>query len=275
MMTLRPSLSGDYTVRVRITTPTAPSTSARSSSTSPAPACASRCARTRRRPPTSICTCTSPAPRRSGRRCRRAHHQRRRLPLPQLLGSSFTCRSPTGATPTARWPSAPAAPRGTSWTTLGYCRNPRLDIDSIDDNGIPENINVDVPQTAGTYRVMVHYWAGTRRRAPAGQRLLRRPPARHLRGGARRRPQLRLVGLDRRRRVARRRRDAGRGRRRHHRLHAHAAAPAVADHRLLGHQHLDVLSHAAGGRAPGPQGRRAARLTAAASSPRSRGRGWR
>ena len=52
-------------------------------------------------------------------------------------------------------------PEGASWIALGYCRNPRLDIDSIDDNGVPENINVDQPQNGGTYRVMVHYWGGT------------------------------------------------------------------------------------------------------------------
>ncbi len=51
-------------------------------------------------------------------------------------------------------------PQGPAWTLLGYCRNPRLDIDSINRNGVPENINVDVPQTAKTYRVMVNYWGG-------------------------------------------------------------------------------------------------------------------
>lgn len=51
-------------------------------------------------------------------------------------------------------------PEGPSWVLLGFCRNPRLDIDSINRNGVPENINVDVPQTAKTYRVMVNYYGG-------------------------------------------------------------------------------------------------------------------
>jgi hypothetical protein len=52
-------------------------------------------------------------------------------------------------------------PEGSSWVAQGYCRNPRLDIDSIYDNGVPENINVDVPQNAATYRVMINYFSGT------------------------------------------------------------------------------------------------------------------
>lgn len=52
-------------------------------------------------------------------------------------------------------------PEGASWTALGYCRNPRLDIDSIRDEGVPENINVDVPQNGAAYRVMLNYFSGT------------------------------------------------------------------------------------------------------------------
>jgi hypothetical protein len=52
-------------------------------------------------------------------------------------------------------------PQGAAWTALGYCRNPRLDIDSIRRNGVPENINIDVPQNAKTYRVMINYYGGT------------------------------------------------------------------------------------------------------------------
>lgn len=51
-------------------------------------------------------------------------------------------------------------PEGAMWTALGYCRNPRLDIDSIRQAGVPENINVDVPQHGGKYRVMVNYFSG-------------------------------------------------------------------------------------------------------------------
>lgn len=49
-------------------------------------------------------------------------------------------------------------PQGAQWTALGHCRNPRLDIDSIGQEGRPENTNIDVPQDGGTYRVMVHYY---------------------------------------------------------------------------------------------------------------------
>jgi hypothetical protein len=52
-------------------------------------------------------------------------------------------------------------PQGAAWVTLGYCRNPRLDIDSIFRNGVPENINIDVPQNAQTYRIMINYFSGT------------------------------------------------------------------------------------------------------------------
>jgi hypothetical protein len=52
-------------------------------------------------------------------------------------------------------------PEGPQWTTLGYCRNPRLDLDNISTNAKPENVNVDVPANAATYRVMVHYYGGS------------------------------------------------------------------------------------------------------------------
>ncbi len=51
-------------------------------------------------------------------------------------------------------------PEGAQWVALGYCRNPRLDIDSIYDANTPENINVDTPQNGATYRVMVNYYGG-------------------------------------------------------------------------------------------------------------------
>jgi hypothetical protein len=51
-------------------------------------------------------------------------------------------------------------PEGGQWQTLGYCRNPRLDVDNIYDYG-PENINVDVPQDGGNYRIMLHYYSGS------------------------------------------------------------------------------------------------------------------
>jgi hypothetical protein len=52
-------------------------------------------------------------------------------------------------------------PEGASWANLGFCRNPRLDIDNIAEPGIPENINVDNPVDGATYRVMLHYYNGT------------------------------------------------------------------------------------------------------------------
>ena len=52
-------------------------------------------------------------------------------------------------------------PEGAQWQNLGYCRNPRLDIDNISLTAVPENINVDIPENNGTYRVMVHYYSGS------------------------------------------------------------------------------------------------------------------
>jgi hypothetical protein len=57
-------------------------------------------------------------------------------------------------------------PQGDLWTALGYCRNPRLDIDNIDEVGIPENINVDLPEDGKSYRVGVHYFSGFARTKP-------------------------------------------------------------------------------------------------------------
>jgi hypothetical protein len=51
-------------------------------------------------------------------------------------------------------------PMGSYWTTKGYCHNPRLDIDNISTPGIPENINVDNPNSGDVFRVMVHYYSG-------------------------------------------------------------------------------------------------------------------
>jgi hypothetical protein len=51
-------------------------------------------------------------------------------------------------------------PEGSSWQALGFCRNPRLDIDNISDVGKAENINVDQPEQAA-YRVGVHYYGGS------------------------------------------------------------------------------------------------------------------
>ncbi|MBU1239118.1 hypothetical protein KKF84_13915, partial [Myxococcota bacterium] len=50
---------------------------------------------------------------------------------------------------------------GSTWQTLGVCKNPRLDIDNISTSGIPENINVDTPTNNGTYRIGVYYYSGS------------------------------------------------------------------------------------------------------------------
>ena len=49
-------------------------------------------------------------------------------------------------------------PDGATWQALGYCRNPRLDIDNIATTGKPENINIDTPRDGDKYRVAVHYY---------------------------------------------------------------------------------------------------------------------
>lgn len=59
---------------------------------------------------------------------------------------------------------------GAEWTTLGYCANPRLDVDVITCDPTvtdptsgsfcaPENINVDNPELGSTFRVMVNYYS--------------------------------------------------------------------------------------------------------------------
>jgi hypothetical protein len=50
---------------------------------------------------------------------------------------------------------------GATWSLYGGCHNPRLDIDNISTEGIPENINVDNPNDGQTFRPMVHYYGGS------------------------------------------------------------------------------------------------------------------
>jgi hypothetical protein len=45
-----------------------------------------------------------------------------------------------------------------NWTSKGYCANPRLDFDNVDDVGVAENSNIDVPNDGDTFRAMVHYY---------------------------------------------------------------------------------------------------------------------
>lgn len=53
-------------------------------------------------------------------------------------------------------------PQGPQWTSLGYCANPRLDIDNNLSEGIgmPENINVDRPVDGDSFRIMVQNFSG-------------------------------------------------------------------------------------------------------------------
>ncbi|MBI5500535.1 MAG: hypothetical protein HY907_09840 [Deltaproteobacteria bacterium] len=54
-------------------------------------------------------------------------------------------------------------PLGEQWRTLGYCANPRLDVDNNmhEAIGLPENINIDAPRDGETFRIMVeNFWGG-------------------------------------------------------------------------------------------------------------------
>ncbi|MBI5488061.1 MAG: hypothetical protein HY905_12075 [Deltaproteobacteria bacterium] len=69
----------------------------------------------------------------------------------------------------ADWGYAPSdlaecvgGPLGEQWRTLGYCANPRLDVDNnlSEGIGLPENINIDVPRDGETFRIMVENFTG-------------------------------------------------------------------------------------------------------------------
>jgi hypothetical protein len=47
---------------------------------------------------------------------------------------------------------------GKDWDKLGYCHNPRLDLDNVVDIGAPENTNINNPANNDTFRVLVHYY---------------------------------------------------------------------------------------------------------------------
>lgn len=53
-------------------------------------------------------------------------------------------------------------PQGDQWRALGFCGNPRLDIDNnlAEGVGLPENINIDTPGDGETFRVMIQNWTG-------------------------------------------------------------------------------------------------------------------
>ncbi len=56
-----------------------------------------------------------------------------------------------------------SGPHGAEWRALGYCANPRLDIDNnlSKTSGVPENTNVDTPRDGERFRVMVENFTGT------------------------------------------------------------------------------------------------------------------
>ena len=51
---------------------------------------------------------------------------------------------------------------GSEWSMLGFCANPRLDVDNnlSEGIGVPENINIDAPHDGESFRVMVQNWTG-------------------------------------------------------------------------------------------------------------------
>jgi hypothetical protein len=76
---------------------------------------------------------------------------------------------PSQTVPRVDWGYAPSllsecvnGPQGTQWASLGYCANPRLDIDNnlIQGAGLPENINIDQPREGDGFRIMVYNFSG-------------------------------------------------------------------------------------------------------------------
>ena len=75
-----------------------------------------------------------------------------------------------GAYPRADWgygnsplSECMGSPQGAQWGALGFCANPRLDIDNnlSEGTGVAENINVDTPGEGERFRVMVQNFTGT------------------------------------------------------------------------------------------------------------------
>jgi hypothetical protein len=53
-------------------------------------------------------------------------------------------------------------PYGREWQQLGFCANPRLDLDNnlLEGIGVPENVNIDDPHDGDRFRVMVQNFTG-------------------------------------------------------------------------------------------------------------------
>lgn len=69
------------------------------------------------------------------------------------------CKAGSAMPPLWGYANSPLSECGPDWSLTG-CRNPRLEVDSVLD-GKPENINVDNPNDGESFRVMVNYYAGT------------------------------------------------------------------------------------------------------------------
>lgn len=50
---------------------------------------------------------------------------------------------------------------GSSWNTLGYCPNPRLESDNVSTKGRVELIVIDAPSDTSTYRILTQYYSGS------------------------------------------------------------------------------------------------------------------
>ena len=73
--------------------------------------------------------------------------------------------SPTRANwgyPNSGLEACEGGPQGDQWRGLGFCANPRLDIDNnlSEGTGLPENINVDNPRNGEGFRIMVQNFTG-------------------------------------------------------------------------------------------------------------------
>lgn len=99
-----------------------------------------------------------------------AQNDRRFAPNPEACGWHNCEATIRGTGPRVDWGYAPSplaacenSQLGDQWVELGFCANPRLDIDNNlqEGTGLPENINVDQPRDGETFRVMVQNWSGT------------------------------------------------------------------------------------------------------------------
>jgi hypothetical protein len=74
---------------------------------------------------------------------------------PGLQSPNWYGTPPAGTTPLI---NCSGSKYGALWTMLGWCHNPRLDIDNVLSVGVPENTNIDNPTNGQKFRAMVHYY---------------------------------------------------------------------------------------------------------------------